>query len=347
MSKYIKKFLWFSAFLLTATVIYFTQGAGESELKISRIHGVNFVGPPEPMDIDAMKPVVEEVNSTWISIIPYAFSRSGEPKVYFNTQRQWWGEREEGVRVLIEYAKALGLKIMLKPHVWVKGEGWAGDFDLNDEASWEAWERDYQEYLLFYAEIAAEEKIEILCIGTEFRKAVKKRPEFWKKLIREIREVYSGKLTYAGNWDNVENVSFWKDLDYIGIDAYYPLSDSKTPTVNELISGWGPHIEKIAALSNRVERRVIFTEYGYRSCDHACSGHWRIDAEKMPPNMQIQNNAYEALYRAFDGKNWFLGGFLWKWFANHEAVGGENNTRFTPQNKPAMEVIKLWHTQEL
>lgn len=33
-------------------------------------------------------------------------------------------------------------------------------------------------------------------------------------------------------------------------------------------------------------------------------------------------------------------GGLWKWFHNHGQVGGNNNNRFTPQNKPALEVIK-------
>jgi hypothetical protein len=47
-----------------------------------------------------------------------------------------------------------------------------------------------------------------------------------------IRKIYSGKLTYAANWDDFDKVP-WNQLDYIGIDAL-PLSEAITPTVAEL-----------------------------------------------------------------------------------------------------------------
>ena len=57
-------------------------------------------------------------------------------------------------------------------------------------------------------------------------------------------------------------------------------------------------------------------------------------------NLQAQTNATKALFKTFWNEDWFAGGFIWKWYHNHENAGGENNSRFTPQNKPVEAIIK-------
>ena len=143
-----------------------------------------------------MTPVVE-MGANWISVMPYAYGASKSPKITHNTNWQWWGETTRGTRATIQQAKEKGLKVMLKPHVWIRGEGWCGDFYCKNEADWKKWEEAYLAYILPLAVMAEELSVELICIGTEYRKAVQARPDFWKHLIREIRKVYSGKLTYA------------------------------------------------------------------------------------------------------------------------------------------------------
>lgn len=53
-------------------------------------------------------------------------------------------------------------------------------------------------------------------------------------IAKDIRKEYPEKLNYTTNWDKYQNVPFWKDVDYIGIDAYFPLSENKTPSVMKL-----------------------------------------------------------------------------------------------------------------
>ncbi|MCH2218572.1 MAG: glycoside hydrolase, partial [Flavobacteriales bacterium] len=57
-------------------------------------------------------------------------------------------------------------------------------------------------------------------------------------------------------------------------------------------------------------------------------------------NLDAQSNGLNAIYQQFWKEDWFAGGFVWKWFANYEQAGGRNNNRFTPQNKPAEQVLK-------
>ncbi len=60
-------------------------------------------------------------------------------------------------------------------------------------------------------------------------------------------------------------------------------------------------------------------------------------------NMIAQKNAYEAFFHTFWNEPWVAGGFFWKWFdANtHSSVPLEKD--YSPQEKPAAEVIKKWY----
>ena len=312
---------------------------------VSKINGVSFVAPPRPIVNDQMIPI-QQVNAEWAAIIPYAFSRPGLPEVTFNYPQQWWGERLDGAAKTITYSQNLGLKVMLKPHVWVMQQGWAGDYDLEGEEKWARWEKGYAKYIMTYARLADSMNVEMLCIGTEFRKAVVKRKAFWEKLIKDVRTVYDGKVTYAANWDNFHKVEFWDDLDFIGIDGYFPLSTSKTPSVNMLVNKWDSVIQVLERYHVKYKKPILFTEYGYQSIDYTTDGHWKYQQDTLAVNLQGQANAYEAFFQALWSKEWFAGGFLWKWHAQHEEYGGPSCKRFTPQNKPAEATIKKWYTNK-
>ncbi len=128
---------------------------------------------------------------------------------------------------------------------------------MDSEENWKILEDSYQSFILTYAKSAEEMKAEILCIGTELEKFVAKRPEYWRKLIKEIRKVYNGKLTYAANWDEFKRVTFWGELDFIGVDAYFPLSEEKSPTVIDFEKGWQPHKKEIMNIQKQYNRNSI------------------------------------------------------------------------------------------
>ncbi len=307
-----------------------------------KIDGVSLVAPPNPIDEFALASV-SQINAGWVAVIPYAFSQPGAPEVNFDYEHQWWGEKPEGTVKTIKMAKDLGLKIMLKPHVWVRGQGWAGDFELNSEADWLKWEENYRAYIMAFAKIADSLQVDMFCIGTEFRNPAKNRPEFWVSMIKEIRSFYDGKITYAANWDNYQHIAFWNELDYIGIDAYFPLSASKTPTLEEIKVGWTAPLEAIASFQAAYNKPVLFTEFGFQSIDYTAAGHWNYAQDTLAVNLQAQAQAYDATFGALWSKPWFAGGFLWKWHAWHDRYGGVNCKRYTPQNKPAQEVIAKWY----
>lgn len=274
--------------------------------------------------------------------MPFAFLEDNSALVKYNLNWQWWGEKSEGIIALINMAKQKGYKIMLKPQLWIHGGDFTGHLKFHNEADWEIFEESYQSFILEFAEIAESENVEIFCIGTELELFVKERSNFWSNLIHESKQLFSGKLTYAANWDEFEKVHFWGKLDYIGIDAYFPLSQKQDPTLSDLIKGWNSIGNKLESFSKEIDRPIIFTEYGLRSKKGAAKQPWDSGLEGAK-DIDLQLRGYTALYETLWHKDYFLGGFIWKWFPNHQISGGSNDNGFTPQNKATEKVINKYY----
>jgi Glycoside Hydrolase Family 113 len=305
-----------------------------------KINGVSFVASRDVLNEDHINPIVN-LNANYAAIMPFGFIRDlNHPEIAFNTDGQWFGETKEGVKQYAEAFQKKGIKIMLKPQVWVWHGQYTGFIEMTTEDNWNMLETSYSKFILEFAELAQEINAEIFCIGTELEKFIEDRPTYWKNLIVQIKKVYKGKLTYAANWDEFKRTPFWNDLDYMGIDAYFPVSDGETPTIEDCKQGWKPHKEVIKALFNKHGKPIIFTEFGYRSVDYTGKEPWKSDRNMTQVNLEAQANATKALFEEFWNEDWFAGGFLWKWHHNHEGSGGSKNTQFTPQNKPVEDVIK-------
>lgn len=299
------------------------------------------VAPPEPFPSDPMPPV-KAVGAGWIAVVPYAFTPPGKPEVRYNPQRgHWWGERPEGVRETVRLARAQGLKVMLKPQVWIPGN-WTGTLDFANAEDWEKWETSYEGYLLFFAQLADSLQVEILCIGTEFGAGIARRPQFWENLIAKTRAVYGGKLTYSANWNDWQAVPFWAKLDYIGLGGYFPLVENATPSVAELTAAWLPIRDSLARFSQRVGKPALFTEYGYLSVDGCGWRNWELEngIQTRVVNEQAQANCLEAMHTVFQKEGWWAGGFLWKWFPNMRGHEGYPERDYTPQGKLGEAVLR-------
>ena len=310
-----------------------------------RIAGLSLVAPPKPFSEKTFLEI-KQVKADWIAVIPYAFTKPGEASVHFNASSnwKWWGESLEGVRTTIDSAHKNNIHVMLKPQVFVPGS-WVGAIDFNSEQEWQAWEKDYENYIMAFTTVAAERNAEMICIGTEFSKSVEKRTFFWKKLIADIRQKYSGKLVYASNWNDYNTIGFWDDLDFVGIDAYFPLSEDITPSVSVLENAWKPYMDSLRVFQKRVNKKIIFTEYGYLSVDGCAGKGWEIEkrVRSTPINEQAQANAIETLWKVCGKETWWHGGFLWKWFPEGMGHEGYKERDYTPQGKLAEKILTSCH----
>ena len=117
----------------------------------------------------------------------------------------------------------------------------------------------------------------------ERRKTVKKR---WIQLIEKSRKLFTGKLTYAANFDNYHEVDFWEHLDFIGINAYFPLRKvTKQPLheaaiKKEFDKNWKTvfmEIEKFQQKKSITDKPILFTELGYTNLLDCTIESWKGD----------------------------------------------------------------------
>lgn len=259
-----------------------------------------------------------------IALVPYGVVMRDTNQLRFGG----W-ERDDSLHALTGTAHSLGIRVMLKPQVWIRG-GYPGDFDLPDDEERERWLASYREFALHYARLAAEARIDLFCIGTEFAKLTR-HEQFWRDLIAEVRTVYPGPLTCAANWGTeFEELRFWDSLDYMGLNNYYPLPDNLD--LNE-------HVARIEAVQQRAGKPLLFTEAGLSSYEGGNRAPW---AEKEGPvDLSLQSRAYDALLDAFWEKPWFHGVYWWKVGSN--GFGGEADRTHTPWGKPAMDTLSRWY----
>ena len=295
-------------------------------------------------------------NIEWLVHVPFGWQESVEhTEIKLSSRSGGTWKKESSIRTITEDARAHGIRSMMKPHLWLtksSDDYWRGTMHFDDPSDWKAWSENYRQFILHYAKISAELEIEAFCIGTELHQTAIRHPEYWVDLIREVRSFYKGKITYAANWNKeYEEIPFWQELDFIGIQAYFPLTNKRTPSVRELVKGWRPYVKKMEALSKKYNKKILFTEIGYKSTDDAAIDPWKwvyaVSSLFTKHSYKTQVNCYEAFFRVFWEKKWFAGAHFWEWQAGINTAEGKENISFTPQNKPAENVLAKWFGKPL
>ena len=282
-------------------------------------------------------------NTEWVAIITTWYQEKYDSTIIQSTLKT---PSDESLVCAIKDAHALGMKVMLKPHLDLSkdiGSAWRGEIDHRTTQDWIKWFNSYCDFICHYAKMAQEHDVEMFCIGTELTNPALLKPELWKEIIiKNVRRVYKGPITYAANWhDEYVDIKFWEELDYAGLDPYFPLSDKEQPTLEDLKEGWHKFLEDIEDWQASIDKPVIFTEIGYKSSTGAAKSPWEHSPGREL-DLELQANCYRALLETFWEKEWFYGVYWWYWGTN-ERMGAGNNRGFIIQNKPVEEVLSKWY----
>jgi len=221
---------------------------------------------------------------------------------------------------------------------------WRSDIYPKNDKEWNTWKDSYRDFILRYAKIAESANAEMFCLGAELTQLTKEKEDYWKALIREVRTIYSGELTYAANWyKEYEDIKFWGELDYIGVQGYFPLVKSENPSIDKISKGWKKYSAKLESLHEKFNRQIIFTEMGYKSTACSAIRPWEWLENKDRSDVQYsdttQANCYSAFFKSIWPKPWFSGVHIWQMRADYQVRTDRKNMDFFPQGKLAEEII--------
>lgn len=283
----------------------------------------------------------------WVAVIPF-LHQENENSILMDVPEfpEIFSHRDSSFIQAIDDLHHRGLRVHLKPHLWMQ-EGWRSNINLKSDADWDRWFESYRINMLRYAKIAQLTNTELFCVGTELRTSIKKQPEQWQRLIMEIRSIYNGELTYAANWyDEYEHISFWDKLDYIGIQAYFPLTKEENPSLESIEKGWDRHIKELEEVYKKYQKPILYTEVGYKSTPDATIKPWewgsyfsKLTHKKSDKTQQL---AYEAMFKKNWNQPWFAGIYIWQWHNRTTEESASTDLDFSPRFKPAENVISRW-----
>jgi hypothetical protein len=366
----------------------------------SPLDGVNYVADVYGSYADASSLAsLQPVGVNTVALVADFGINATNSTVYQNDVAGGYTESDADIATTIDAAVRQGLSAMVRPLIDflpsnydtapgqtnpLNGSYNAGEWrTYYNPANVAAFFASYQTMIVREATLAQENGATIFCIGTELDQLTGPAYEtYWDNIISAVRSVFSGRLTYAADWDDAlspwqyggtglaagtgnitTQISFWNQLDYVGIDEYAPISQLANPTLNELIAGWTQtptdpttlavtggqslisYYEGIAAA---VGRPLVFTEIGYANSSDADSspatpgydenGH--ADGAVADPTLQA--DLYRAYFDAWrqDGNGSLAGAYLWNW----EPDPNPGNDTWTVQGEPALSVVTSAYT---
>lgn len=290
--------------------------------------GVNLIATPDaPLGSAACERSLRHLRGLGgnaVSLIPFLWqSAPADPKIVLGD-----AVSPDQLRAGIRQARSLGLRVLVKPHVWVP-QTWAGAIEFSDAADQAEWLRRYRALLLDLAGLAQEEGADALALGTELR-GVSGDPA-WAGIIADVRGRFRGTLTYVAHWDGeLDRLPFRTLLDIPSISLYPPLGDDD--------AGLAGRIDTLAANLAR-QGPLWIGELGLRSAVGGQAKPWESPEERdAHADVDVQARVLDHWLAAL-ARHGLHDVLLWRWFSDPDA-GGPQDTDFTLQGKPAEAVMK-------
>lgn len=305
-----------------------------------RLDGFNVIATPvDPFGsaaADLALAKAKQIGASAVAVIPFLWQPSAaSPDLVRGNDM-----KDDELRAAIRAVHALGLAVLVKPHVWVP-QNWAGAVAMRSQADWEQWFASYRREITHIAEVAESEKADAFAIGTELSQTTL-QPQ-WSDVIGKTRAVFSGRLLYvAHNVEEAETVPFWDRLDAIGVSLYPPLgNDDDRDDRRAAMRAIAGRLDMLAMI---YRKPVVIAEIGLRSAAGAAAKPWESAEERAAPaDPALQADVLADWLEILDRPS-IRGVMIWRWFTDPHA-GGLADTDFTVQGKPAEHILQCAWTQ--
>jgi Ca2+-binding RTX toxin-like protein len=293
---------------------------------------------------------IASLGSNSIELTARIWTQSGTSNAVFADP----GKTESDATLLAGFsaAHAAGLSVLFKPAISTLNGTASSALAPTDVSSFFA---SYKAEIVHLATIAQAGGVETFALGNEMSSLSGQAYRgYWTDLISAVRQVYHGELTYAAATDEAYKVSFWDQVDTIGVNTYPPLTSSTTPTVQDLVHAWtevpyNPYyatafqnkspVDFLHGLSEQYGKPVLMTEVGYRSLDGTAirPGAWTSGGTADTGEQADAYNAFFQVWTAHGG-SWLKGVELWQWDLNNQYSA----TGYSVMGKPAATVVSQY-----
>lgn len=297
----------------------------------------DYSGPEVSTQIERLR----EAGVEWVALTPRWFQeRRSSVSIRPDPELS---PTDESVLAAARLARSQGLRVFLKPQIDVLESGFRGDIAFHSEEQWSEWFRSYRAFISHYAELATRVDAALLSVGVELD-GTRHRARDWRSVIAAVRELYAGPLVYAANFNRERDIEWWDALDYAGVDAYFPVARGPDPSLPEVERRWRKEVAGLRAWARAIRKPVLLTEIGYRSLAGAGAQPWEWQREgRAAPEEQAV--LYRAALSALWSEDWLYGFYWWQW-RTFPPADPESDTGFTPQGKPAWDVIREFYARE-
>lgn len=283
----------------------------------------------------SMDELIERTAANFIILVPSGIQEtSHSEKIDYTTQATM---SDVELVKMIEYIHGKGLRVALKPTVNCKNGTWRAfinffDRDVPCEPKWCNWFASYTDFQIHYAKIAERTGCEMFIAGCEMVMSERRETE-WRKLIADIRTVYTGPVSYNTDKYQEDSVTWWDCVDVISSSGYYPIDD------------WDSQLDRIEKVVRKFDKPFFFAEAGCMSTKGSAHvpNDWTVRGE-------LDLEEQEAWYREmFDkaGKRDFVEGFcLWDWsWRQYSLQEAHQDEGYDLYGKPAEAVVRNFYRQ--
>lgn len=325
--------------------------------------------------IESLEAMVEETNANTVIFAFHALQDEAQ-----SIEIDYIGEHiptKEGLKRLVDKARELNLNVILKPMLDCRNGTWRGhinffDKDVPCEPKWSEWFKAYTEFQVYYAKIAQELNVDMVCIACEMVQTQRRETD-WRACIAEIRKHYSGPLTWNCDKYQEDEVHFWDALDVISASGYYPITD------------WDKQLDRIQSVVEHYNKPFFFIECGCMTCrtSPAVPNSWirfqnelqaaakemgitqkdkytldslsadQVDEEikelfRKVVDFEAQANFYRTIFEKCDERSFVRGFGLWDWEGklryNQDTVQYDGG--YGLHLKPSAQVVKEYFSKK-
>ena len=277
--------------------------------------------------------LIERTHANFIILVPHGLQETAQSEdIIYDSEDNI---SDDELIKMITYIKNKGLRVALKPTANCKNGTWRAhinffDEDVHCEPKWSNWFKSYTDFQLHYAKIAEETKCEMFIAGCEMVMSERRENE-WRQLIKDIKNVYHGLVSYNTDKYQEHNVKWWDCVDVISSSGYYPIND------------WEKELDRIEKVVKKYDKPFFFAEAGCMSTEGSklVPNDWMV---KGDIDLQGQADWYEAMFKAIEKRPWVGGCALWSWHSDLYSADEAKAHRFYEiYEKPAEKVVAAYY----